>query len=43
MRWFFRYVMEPGSLVMERKMLFGIKYRAERLVAAGPARCTSAV
>jgi hypothetical protein len=22
--------MEPGSLVMERKMLFGIKRRAER-------------
>jgi len=26
-------VMEPGSLVMERKMLLGIKRRAERLVA----------
>jgi hypothetical protein len=26
-------VMEPGSLVMERKMLRGIKERAERLVA----------
>ena len=25
------YVMEPGSLVMERKMLLGIKQRAERL------------
>lgn len=25
-------VMEPGSLVMERKMLLGIKERAERLV-----------
>ena len=25
------YVMEPGSLVMERKMLLGIKKRAERL------------
>ena len=24
-------VMEPGSLVMERKMLLGIKERAERL------------
>ena len=24
--------MEPGSLVMERKMLLGIKRRAERLV-----------
>ena len=27
----FKYVMEPGSLVMERKMLLGIKRRAERL------------
>jgi hypothetical protein len=27
-------VMEPGSLVMERKMLLGIKRRAERLAAA---------
>jgi hypothetical protein len=26
-------VMEPGSLIMERKMLLGIKQRAERLVA----------
>jgi hypothetical protein len=25
--------MEPGSLVMERKMLRGIKQRAERLAA----------
>ena len=25
-----RYVMEPGSLIMERKMLLGIKDRAER-------------
>jgi hypothetical protein len=25
--------MEPGSLVMERKMLHGIKQRAERLAA----------
>jgi hypothetical protein len=30
-------VMEPGSLVMERKMLLGIKERAERL-AAGESR-----
>ncbi len=30
-RAFYRYVMEPGSLVMERKMLQGIKKRAERL------------
>jgi hypothetical protein len=29
-----RYVMEPGSLVMERKMLVGIKTRAERLAAS---------
>jgi hypothetical protein len=29
-------VMEPGSLVMERKMLLGIKERAERLVASCP-------
>jgi hypothetical protein len=28
--------MEPGSLVMERKMLRGIKQRAERLASAGP-------
>jgi hypothetical protein len=28
-------VMEPGSLVMERKMLLGIKSRAERLAHAG--------
>jgi hypothetical protein len=28
------FVMEPGSLVMERKMLLGIKHRAERLAAA---------
>jgi hypothetical protein len=27
------YPMEPGSLVMERKMLIGIKQRAERLAA----------
>jgi hypothetical protein len=29
-----RAVMEPGSLIMERKMLLGIKKRAERLVPA---------
>jgi len=29
--------MEPGSLVMERKMLLGIKTRAERLATQGPA------
>jgi hypothetical protein len=28
-------VMEPGSLVMERKMLRGIKWRAEQLAAGG--------
>jgi hypothetical protein len=26
--------MEPGSLIMERKMLLGIKERAERLARA---------
>jgi hypothetical protein len=26
----YRYVMEPGSLIMERKMLLGIRQRAER-------------
>ncbi len=31
MRCFYRYVMEPGSLIMERKMLLGIKERAEHL------------
>ncbi|MBS2965331.1 hypothetical protein KGA66_19935 [Actinocrinis puniceicyclus] len=29
------YVMEPGSLIMERKMLRGVKARAERLARAG--------
>jgi hypothetical protein len=33
-RVFYRYVMEPGSLIMERKMLLGIKERAERLARA---------
>jgi hypothetical protein len=28
-RVFYQYVMEPGSLIMERKMLLGIKQRAE--------------
>lgn len=27
----YAYVMEPGSLIMERKMLLGIKQRAERV------------
>jgi hypothetical protein len=30
-RLFFTVFMEPGSLVMERKMLLGIKHRAERM------------
>ena len=30
--------MEPGSLVMERKMLHGIRDRAERLAASAPMR-----
>ncbi len=35
----YRYLMEPGSLIMERKMLLGIKQRAERAerTAAGRA------
>jgi hypothetical protein len=32
-RAFARYMMEPGSLIMERKMLLGIRDRAERLAA----------
>jgi len=36
-RVFYRYVMEPGSLVMERKMLLGIKQRAERMTAGSSA------
>jgi hypothetical protein len=40
-QWLGMLVMEPGSMVMERKMLLGIKERAERLAAeqsvrAGP-------
>lgn len=34
----FRSFMEPGSLVMERKMLLGIKARAERHRAGAPGR-----
>jgi hypothetical protein len=34
-------VMEPGSLVMERKMLRGIKERAERLAAVARGRAPS--
>jgi hypothetical protein len=33
-RLLYLYVMEPGSLVMERKMLLGIKERAEKLSSA---------
>jgi len=33
----FRYVMEPGSLLMERKMLLGIRARAEHLAATSAA------
>ena len=33
--------MEPGSLVLERKMLRGIKERAERLAAGSPGRSRS--
>jgi hypothetical protein len=35
-RLFYVLFMEPGSLVMERKMLLGIKRRAERLHSRGP-------
>src|SRR5215469_4435009 len=34
-RAFTTYLMEPGSLIMERKMLLGIKQRAERLAGDG--------
>ena len=33
--WVWALVLEPGSLIMERKMLLGIKARAERLSATG--------
>jgi hypothetical protein len=33
--------MEPASLVMERKMLRGIKQRSERLAAEGKGRHVS--
>jgi hypothetical protein len=36
-RLFYRLFMEPGSLVMERKMLLGIKTRAERLARSSAA------
>jgi hypothetical protein len=35
-RMLFKYVMEPGSLIMERKMLLGIKQRAEQLAFTSP-------
>jgi hypothetical protein len=34
-RLFYPLVAEPGSLIMERKMLLGIKERAERLAGPG--------
>ena len=34
-RLFSEFVMEPGSLIMERKMLLGIKDRAERTLSLG--------
>ena len=42
-RAFYRYVMEPGSLVMERKMLLGIKRRAEGLARESEAETSPAV
>jgi hypothetical protein len=33
MRAIYTYAMEPGSLIMERKMLLGIKQRAETVRA----------
>jgi hypothetical protein len=36
-----RLLMEPGSLVMERKMLLGIKHRAERLAGASTGRAVT--
>jgi hypothetical protein len=35
-------LMEPASLLMERKMLLGIKERAERLAAGGPGSAPAA-
>jgi hypothetical protein len=37
-----KYVMEPGSLVMERKMLLGIKQRAERRASASASASAAA-
>jgi hypothetical protein len=42
-RWASIYLMEPGSLVMERKMLLGIKARAEGLAARQADLARSAV
>jgi hypothetical protein len=46
-RWLYRYVMEPGSLIMERKMLIGIRERAEHLAtaraASAPERVAEAI
>jgi hypothetical protein len=39
-RVFYRYVMEPGSLVMECWMLLGIKERAERLARGSDVQAT---
>jgi len=39
-RLFYTFFMEPGSLVMERKMLLGIKQRAERSAAAAASEVT---
>ena len=41
-RLFYMLAMEPGSLVMERRMLLGIKERAERLAAETAAAGTAA-
>ena len=41
-RAFYRFVMEPGSLVMERKMLLGVKERAERLARQSEGQSTLA-
>ncbi|MGW3542199.1 SRPBCC family protein [Nocardia niigatensis] len=40
-RLFYMLIMEPGSLIMEAKMLRGIKERAERTVVATPTQVTN--
>ena len=40
MRLLYAYLMEPGSLVMERRMLLGIRQRAEYLACSSPAAMT---